>query len=99
MQDELKSSFPEEQGERFHQDVRDIERRYQGRWYVNMLAYYCWILMRETEDAMECDRYGVADRTVTSFANAVLQDIGIVHEGEASHVVDRNKIRRQREKL
>ncbi|GBL75535.1 hypothetical protein AVEN_220177-1, partial [Araneus ventricosus] len=49
MQDELKSSFPEEQGERFHQDVRDIERLYQGRWGVNMLADYCWIFMRETE--------------------------------------------------
>ncbi|GBM63265.1 hypothetical protein AVEN_110948-1 [Araneus ventricosus] len=24
-------AFSEEQGERFHQDVRDIERRYQGR--------------------------------------------------------------------
>ncbi|GBL84400.1 hypothetical protein AVEN_117167-1 [Araneus ventricosus] len=40
----------EEQGERFHQDVRDIERRYQGRWDVNMLADYCWMLRRETED-------------------------------------------------
>ncbi|GBN63304.1 hypothetical protein AVEN_189984-1 [Araneus ventricosus] len=48
---------------------------------------------------MECDRYGVSDRTATLFASAVLQDIGIVHEGEASHVVDRNKIRRQRKKL
>ncbi|GBM65182.1 hypothetical protein AVEN_130581-1 [Araneus ventricosus] len=28
-----------------------------------------------------------------------LQDIGTVHEGETSHVVDRNKIRRQRKKL
>ncbi|GBN24777.1 hypothetical protein AVEN_11509-1 [Araneus ventricosus] len=35
---------------------------------------------------MECDRYGVSDRTATSFASAVLQDIGIVHEGKASHV-------------
>ncbi|GBM13695.1 hypothetical protein AVEN_148213-1 [Araneus ventricosus] len=56
MQDELKSSFPtlpysEEQDERFHQDVRDIERRYQGRWDVNMLADYCWMLRRETEDS------------------------------------------------
>ncbi|GBM21429.1 hypothetical protein AVEN_161046-1 [Araneus ventricosus] len=31
----------EEQGERFLQDVHDIERRYQGRWDVNMLADYC----------------------------------------------------------
>ncbi|GBM84783.1 hypothetical protein AVEN_121909-1 [Araneus ventricosus] len=43
-------AYSEEQGERFHQDVRDIERRYQGRWDVNMLAVYCWMLRRETED-------------------------------------------------
>lgn len=37
-------AYSEEQGERFHQDVRDIERRYQGRWNVSMLADYCWML-------------------------------------------------------
>lgn len=41
-------AYSEEQGERFHQDVRDIERRYQGRWNVNMLADYCWMLKRDT---------------------------------------------------
>ncbi|GBN31978.1 hypothetical protein AVEN_208685-1 [Araneus ventricosus] len=51
-------------------------------------------LLPGQDRAMECDRYGVSDRTATLFASAVLQDIGIVHEGEASHVVDRNKIRR-----
>ncbi|GBO39424.1 hypothetical protein AVEN_125780-1 [Araneus ventricosus] len=49
--------------------------------------------------ASECDRYGISDRAAAPFASAVLQDIGIAHEGEASHVVDRNKIRRQRKKL
>ncbi|GBN15307.1 hypothetical protein AVEN_6594-1 [Araneus ventricosus] len=49
--------------------------------------------------AKECDRYGISDRAAASFASAVLQDIGIGHEGEASHVIDRNKIRRQRKKL
>ncbi|GBL81593.1 hypothetical protein AVEN_93391-1 [Araneus ventricosus] len=49
--------------------------------------------------ARECDRYGISDRAAASFSNAVLQDIGIVHEGETSHVVDRNKIRRQCRKL
>ncbi|QQP58204.1 Uncharacterized protein FKW44_003445, partial [Caligus rogercresseyi] len=43
-------AYSEEQGGRFHQDVRDIERRYQGRWDVTMLADYCWLLKRETED-------------------------------------------------
>ncbi|GBM16057.1 hypothetical protein AVEN_163103-1 [Araneus ventricosus] len=49
--------------------------------------------------ARECDRYRISDRDAASFASAVLQDIGIVHEDEASHVVDRNKIRRQSKKL
>ena len=43
-------AYSEEQGERFHQDVRDIERRYQGRWNVSMLADYCWMLKRETKE-------------------------------------------------
>jgi len=31
----------EEQGERLHQDLKDVERRYQGCWDVNMMADYC----------------------------------------------------------
>ncbi|KAL4709154.1 hypothetical protein ACJJTC_008082 [Scirpophaga incertulas] len=31
----------EEHGKRFHRDVRDIERCYQGRWDDSMLADYC----------------------------------------------------------
>jgi len=30
----------EEQAERFYQDLKDVERRYQGRWDVNMIADY-----------------------------------------------------------
>ena len=37
----------EEQGERFHQDVKVMEERYQGRWNCNMMADYCWSLMRD----------------------------------------------------
>ena len=37
----------EEQGERFHQDVKNMERKYQGRWNKNMLADYCWMLTRD----------------------------------------------------
>ncbi|GBN19641.1 hypothetical protein AVEN_6794-1 [Araneus ventricosus] len=35
-------AFSEEEGEIFHKDAPDIERRYQGKWDVNMLADYCW---------------------------------------------------------
>ena len=37
----------EEQGERFHQDVKVIKKRYQGRWNCNMMADNCWSLMRD----------------------------------------------------
>ncbi|XP_076799446.1 uncharacterized protein LOC143444187 [Clavelina lepadiformis] len=30
------------QGERFHQDLKVMEERYQGRWDLHMLADYCW---------------------------------------------------------
>ena len=39
--------YSEEQGERFHQDLRQMEERYQGYWDVNMLADYCWCLKRD----------------------------------------------------
>jgi len=41
----------EEQGERFHQDIRVMEERYQGQWDVNMLADYCWCLKRDVPEA------------------------------------------------
>lgn len=42
--------YSEEQGERFHQDIRDAERRYQGQWNTNMMADFFWLLLRETSD-------------------------------------------------
>ncbi|GBM55237.1 hypothetical protein AVEN_31542-1 [Araneus ventricosus] len=37
----------EESGERFHQDIKEMERRYQGKWNVSMIAEYCWMLQRD----------------------------------------------------
>jgi hypothetical protein len=34
-----------EQGERFHQDIKTMEARYQGRWDAHMMADCCWNLM------------------------------------------------------
>ena len=39
--------YSEEQGERFHQDIRVMEERYQGHWDVNFMADYCWCLKRD----------------------------------------------------
>ncbi|GBO04199.1 hypothetical protein AVEN_116158-1 [Araneus ventricosus] len=37
----------EEQGKRFHQDIKKMERLYQGKWNVSMIADYCWIPQRD----------------------------------------------------
>jgi hypothetical protein len=39
--------FSEEQGERFHQDIKTMEERYQGLWDAHMMADYCWTLKRD----------------------------------------------------
>lgn len=36
----------EEQGERFHQNIKEMERRYQGSWDIRMMPDYCWALNR-----------------------------------------------------
>ncbi|KAK5650493.1 hypothetical protein RI129_001522 [Pyrocoelia pectoralis] len=40
-------SMSDEQGERFHQEMKEIENRYQGRWDAVMMADYCWNLTRD----------------------------------------------------
>jgi hypothetical protein len=37
----------DEHGERFHQDIAKMEKRYQGKWNPSMLGDYCWTLIRE----------------------------------------------------
>ena len=40
----------DEQGERFHQDLKIMEERYQGRWDKSMMADYCWSIKRDCPD-------------------------------------------------
>lgn len=42
----------EEQGERFHQDIKIMEDRFQGRWDTHMMADYCWNLQRDCTDTV-----------------------------------------------
>ena len=35
-------------GERFHQEISDMEIKYQGNWSKSMLADYCWTLIRKS---------------------------------------------------
>lgn len=38
----------DEHGERFHQELKSMEQRYQGLWNENMMGDYIWFLIRET---------------------------------------------------
>ena len=37
-------SMSDKQGERFHQDLKEMKTKYQGRWDAVMMADYCWNL-------------------------------------------------------
>ena len=41
----------DQQGEHFHQDISDMEVRYQGCWNATMLADYCWSIKRDDTGA------------------------------------------------
>ena len=41
----------DEHGERFHHDIMNMLKRYQGKWTSSMLADYCWTLKRDLTDA------------------------------------------------
>lgn len=44
-------SMNDEQGERFHQDIKAMETGYQGCWDAVMMADYCWTLKRDMPSA------------------------------------------------
>ena len=41
-------ALSDEQGERFHKDIKEMEERYQGRWNAVMLANYCWSIKHDS---------------------------------------------------
>ena len=47
----LLGDFSDEHGERFHQDIAEMERRYQGRWDPAMMGAFCWSLVRDASEA------------------------------------------------
>jgi hypothetical protein len=44
---EQSGDLNEEQGELFHQEIKTMEERYQGKWDTYIMADYCWGLMRD----------------------------------------------------
>lgn len=57
------NAFPEnlgklsdEHGERFHQEISQIESRFKGKSSTAMLANYCWSLIGDTKDSFSRKR-------------------------------------------
>jgi hypothetical protein len=42
----------DEHGERFHQEITTMKKRYQGRWSTSMLADYCSTLARNAPEQL-----------------------------------------------
>jgi hypothetical protein len=40
----------DESGERLHQDIMAMEKRYQVKWTSSMLADYCWKMKMDAPD-------------------------------------------------
>jgi hypothetical protein len=58
----------EEHGERFHQDISSMEKRYQRKWYSAKLANYCWTLASVPLPSNTCDRQNEKKNDVILFA-------------------------------
>ena len=40
----------DEHGERFHQDICQMEKNYKGQWNPSMMEDFCWMLQRDKSD-------------------------------------------------
>lgn len=49
--------------------------------------------------ALLSDRYGVSDRATAAIASSVLHDVGLITDSDVSHVIDKNKIRREKQNV
>ena len=55
-------AYSEEHGERFHQDIKDFECRYQRQYNENIMGDYIWGLIRESDS-----QYQRKSRKTTEF--------------------------------
>ena len=51
-----------------------------------------------TNLARACEKYHLSDRAGAAVASSVLQDVGMIDEANNSFVIDRSKLRRERER-
>ncbi|UYV70862.1 hypothetical protein LAZ67_8000908 [Cordylochernes scorpioides] len=75
----------DEHGERFHQAISSMEKRYQGKWSPAMLADDCWALKRDLPQAKEERNYPSKEFTPVIFMDETGQ---ISYEYESRMAVE-----------
>ncbi|KAE8739810.1 hypothetical protein FOCC_FOCC014702 [Frankliniella occidentalis] len=49
--------------------------------------------------ATVCDRFNISDRAAAALASALLLDVGLIQEHDTANIIDRSKVRRERDKV
>jgi hypothetical protein len=62
----------DEHGERFHQEVSSMEKRYKGKWNCALLADYRWTLAKTLLPWNKSDRHNEKDYMILFVLNGEL---------------------------
>ncbi|CAH0558644.1 unnamed protein product [Brassicogethes aeneus] len=66
---------------------------------LSSVPYTSQIRLNLTSTALVSDRFGISDRATAAIASSVLHDVGIISEEDTSQIIDKSKIRRQKQKI
>lgn len=62
-------AYSDEQGERFHQDLKSNEQDYAGKDMAKALGRYCWTLIRETDPTLHKRQAKYGNKTQFFYVN------------------------------
>ncbi|XP_072402420.1 uncharacterized protein [Diabrotica undecimpunctata] len=81
----------QEARQEIHKDISDVDDNYEppakSPWQMR-------VKLKST--VLAIDRYGVSDRATAAIASSVLKDVGVISEIDSSYVVDKNKLRQEK---
>ena len=65
----------DEQGDRLHQDMRQMKERYQRRWDAVRMADYCWSLKRQSSS---CSHSGIKETLIYAMNSKILCHVTLI---------------------
>ena len=77
----IRDSIWKKQGQRFYQDKKDMEKRYQGMWNINMMADCCIILKYDvkTVDITQRDKLFARVKSARNLKINIFQKKGFLY--------------------